>query len=111
MGNFPKTTLALISSGADVNEMDINDMSPLHWACARGNGDTIAALLSNPQLNPNLGAPGVNRPIHLALEWLTRRAEGTTLINLPLMLLKDQRIDVNATGVSRKDTISPIRLY
>lgn len=111
MGNFPKTTLALISSGADVNEMDINDMSSLHWACARGNGDTIAALLSNPQLNPNLGAPGVNRPIHLALEWLTRRAEGTTLINLPLMLLKDQRIDVNATGVSRKDTISPIRLY
>lgn len=101
MGNFPKTALALISSGADINEMDSDGLSPLHWACAQGNEDTIAALLSNPRLNLNLGAPGASRPIHLALEWLSRGVGGAASIKIPLMLLNDQRIDVNAAGVSR----------
>ena len=108
MGNFPKTTLALMSSGADVNEIDADKLSPLHWACAQGNEDTIAALLSNPRLNPNLGAPGWHRPIHLALESLQHTINfhhtkewGATSIAIPLMLLNDRRIDVNAVGVSR----------
>lgn len=101
MGNFPKTALALISSGSDINELDIDGLTPLHWACARGNEDTIVALFSNPRLSPNLGAPGASRPIHLALEWLSRRGpERKESIKIPLMLLQDPRTDVNAAGSS-----------
>ena len=98
IGNFPKTVLALMSDGADVNKMDDEGLSPLHWACARGNENTIAALLSDSGLNPNLGKPGANRPIHLALEWFAYGAES---MNVPLMILKDQRTDINAVGVGK----------
>ncbi len=101
IGDFPNTVLALMSSGVDVNEMDSEGLSPLHWACARGNEKTIAALLSNPRLNPNSGIPGKYRPIHLALEWLSRRSGGAASIQVPLIVLKDQRTDVNAASVNQ----------
>ena len=69
MGDFPNTVLALIASGANVNELDIDGMSPLHRACARGNKATIVALLSNnPRVDPNACISGRERPIHVALE-------------------------------------------
>lgn len=105
VGDFPKTVLSLISSGADVNEMDVDGLTPLHWACARGNQNTIAALLSNPRLNPNLGKPGAYRPIHLALEWLSRRSKGAASLQVPLMILKDPRTNVNAASVNLQTSI------
>ena len=98
MGDFPKTVLALMASGANVNELDIDGMSPLHWACARGNKATIAALLSNPRLDPNTGLPGDNRPIHVALKWFSRRSGFTAAIEVPLLIITDPRTDVNAAG-------------
>ena len=100
-GDFPNTVLALMASGVNVNELDIDGMSPLHWACARGNKSTIAALLSNPRLDPNVGLPGKHRPIHVALEWLSRRSGGPAAIEVPLLVLNDGRTDVNAAGVSQ----------
>ena len=98
MGDFPKTVLALMASGANVNELDIDGMSPLHWACARGNKATIAALLRNPRLDPNIGLPGKHRPIHVALMWFSTRSGSTAAIEVPLLLLGDRRTDVNAAG-------------
>ena len=101
MGDFPKTVLALMASGADVNELDIDGMSPLHWACARGNKASTLALLSNPRLDPNIGLPTKNRPIHIALDWLERRSGGTAALEIPLLILKDRRTNVNAAGVGQ----------
>lgn len=99
MGDYPTTILALMTSGANVNEIDNDGMSPLHWACARGNRATVEALLSNPRLDPNVGFPGRDRPTHIALNWVSRRAGGTASIEVPLLVLKDRRTDVNAAGV------------
>ena len=99
MGDFPKTVLALMASGANVNELDTDGMSPLHWACARGNKATITALLSNPQIDPNAGLPGNHRPIHVALMWFSKRSRSTAAIEVPLLILTDRRTDVNAAGV------------
>ena len=101
MGDFPKTVCALMTGGANVNELDINGMSPLHWACTRGHKATIVALLSNPRLDPNSGLSGKNRPIHVALDWLSEPLGGTAAIEIPLLILNDRRTDVNAEGVSQ----------
>lgn len=101
IGDFPKTVFALIASGANVNELDIDGMSPLHWACARGNKSTITALLSNPRLNPNVGLPGKHRPIHMALEWLSRRSRGPASIEIPLLILNDGRTNINVAEVGQ----------
>ena len=98
MGDFPETVLALMASSANVNELDIDGMSPLHWACARGNKATIAALLSNPRLDPNTCLPGKYRPIHVALEWFSTRSRSKAGIEVPLLILGDRRIDINAAG-------------
>ena len=108
MGDFPKTVLALMARGANVNELDSDGMSPLHWACARGNKATIEALLSNPELDPNAGLPGKNRPLHVALEWLESpltRSRSMATIEIPLLLINDRRTDVNAAGVRCKGLI------
>ena len=91
MGDFPKTVLALVASGADINELDEYGMSPLNWACARGNKATVVALLGISQLDPNAGLPGKNRPAHTALDWLNW--------DVPLLVLKHPRCDVNLAGV------------
>ena len=82
----------------NVNEMDTDGMSTLRWACARSHKATIVALLSNPQLNPNAGLPGKNRPVHVALKWVSRSWRGTESIEIPLLVLKDRRTDVHAAG-------------
>lgn len=98
-GDLPKTLLAIMASSPNINEMDEDDMTPLHWACARGHKRSVAALLSNARLNTNAGVANQHRPIHTALEWLSRWAGGATFVELPLMILKDSRTDVNAAGV------------
>ena len=40
-GDFPETVVAVMASGANANELDIDGMSPLHWACARSRKATI----------------------------------------------------------------------
>ena len=98
-GDFPTTILTLVAGGADINEMDDQGMTVLHWACARHRTDTVAALLSVPHLNINKGRPGKDRPIHTALEWY-KWGRREKLRNIPLMILKDSRVDINAPGVS-----------
>jgi len=90
-GDFPTTMLGLVASGADVNELDDDGLTPLHWACARDSKGTVAALLGVSRLNVNKGVPGKSRPIHTALEWLSS--------DIALMILKDPRTDINAPGV------------
>ena len=109
-GDFPKTILALMASESDVNELDSDGMSPLHWACARGNKDAVVALLSNHQLDPNAGLPGQDRPIHVALLWHSKRSGNTGSVEVPFLLLKDQRTDVNITGVAFTDSLPCLKL-
>lgn len=104
MGDFPKAIQALVASGANVNELDADGMSPLNWACARGNKATVVALLEIPQLDPNAGLPGMNRPAHTALIWLNwYRSEDQSYMDVALLVLKDQRCDVNLAGVGHTD--------
>lgn len=110
VGDFPNTVLSLMSSGADVNEMDVDGLTPLHWACARGNQNTIRTLLSSSRLNPNSGETGAYRPIHLALEWLPRRSRGVASLKVPLMILNDPRTNVNAASVNPKIKIPPVSM-
>ncbi|KAF2346870.1 Ankyrin repeat-containing domain, partial [Trinorchestia longiramus] len=41
----------LVENGADVNAVDVYDLTPLHYACMRGNDVAIRDLLSYPQVN------------------------------------------------------------
>ena len=58
VGDFPKVVLALMSSGADVNEIDSDGLSPLHLACARERENTATTLLKDQRSDVN--AVGVN---------------------------------------------------
>ncbi|KAA0188428.1 hypothetical protein HAZT_HAZT003625 [Hyalella azteca] len=40
----------LVENGADVNAVDVYDLTPLHYACMRGNDVAIRDLLSYPQV-------------------------------------------------------------
>lgn len=98
-GDFPTTVLGLVENGADFNQMDDDGLTPLHWACARINKGTVAALLSVTRLNINKGLPGKSRPIHTALEWLSSSRGMDVPVEVPFTILKDTRTDINVPGV------------
>ena len=106
--DFPKTVLSLIDNGAEVNKMDTDHLTPLHWACARGHHKTIKVLLDVPKLNINKGLSAGYKPIHVALEWLAFDADQERH-SIPLKLLGDPRIDINAPGV-RRSRIGKLRV-
>ena len=62
----------LVSFQADVNAQDIKGLTPLHYACTRGNWKICKILLANKNINPCIQASdkltafgyAVNYPIH-----------------------------------------------
>jgi ankyrin repeat protein len=58
----------LISCKADVNALDTNDSSPLHYAAQYGHLSCLKLLLEQPETKPNLRNRIGYTPLHLAVQ-------------------------------------------
>lgn len=80
------TTLVqlLESPSIDINQLDDESMSALHWASAYGETKIIEILLRDHRINPNVTNKRGSTPLHVAV----------TMGSIPSVrtLLKDERI-------------------
>ncbi|RUS82597.1 hypothetical protein EGW08_009671 [Elysia chlorotica] len=61
-----KIVAQLIKAGADINKTDRNRKSPLTYACALNQAETVAILLKQPKINPNCADLNGVTPLMLA---------------------------------------------
>lgn len=63
-----KTIRALIDNGADVNEKDNHECTPLHLACENGQTEVVNLLLKREDIDVNAISKDGYTPLHLATE-------------------------------------------
>jgi len=80
--------------GMDINYCDENGMTPLHWAVAVGNINSVSLLLQNRQVN-------INQQDFLGCSALHYAANSGNY-NLTALLCQHKEIDVNLKNNSRQ---------
>ena len=86
----------LIDLHADVNEIDSEIMTPLHWALIRGRRKTFRLLMESPKIKPNKGSDGHDKPIHICID------DSFKDLQMFQTFLRDDRVAVNAEGSQGK---------
>jgi TolB-like protein len=68
LSDEPETVKALIDKGADVNEKDQDNFTPLHWAAYYGKTDMVKILL-NRGAQVNAGSTAYGTPLIIAAQY------------------------------------------
>jgi ankyrin repeat protein len=102
MGDFAAVAKCLISSGEDPNRLDADDMTPLRWALVRERRQIIRLLLLDYKVNPNEGAAGRDKPIHVCIDRMFASSDVFT------MLLSLSLVDVNSKGFNGETALHRI---
>jgi len=89
-GDFAEVVERLVLSGEDINEVNPSGQTPLYSAIEGDREESFKVILKFPQLDPNHGSPGQNKPIHRCVLY--------NRIKLLKQLLNDPRTDVNSRG-------------
>ncbi|PGH26864.1 hypothetical protein AJ80_01446 [Polytolypa hystricis UAMH7299] len=72
-GDFPNLVKSIAMSGEDINQLDPQYMTPLHWAIIRGRKNVFEFLIRHPKINPNRGEERFDKPIHICVNSLFQR--------------------------------------
>ncbi|KAH0543156.1 hypothetical protein FGG08_002501 [Glutinoglossum americanum] len=91
-GDFAIVAETLVKLGHDINRLDFEGMTPLHWALIRGRRETFAFLMRRSDLNPNAGREGCDKAIHSCIDQTFKH------LHLFKTLLEDKRVDPNSAG-------------
>lgn len=92
MGDFVNIAKRLIMTGLPINEIDPDNMTPLHWTIARGRKKIFQLLMHHPRIEPNKGNVGKDKSIHICLDPTTGRLDAFK------SLLSFTSVDVNSRG-------------
>ena len=82
------------------NPTDVNQMTPLHWACKEGKIEAVQLLVSNVSIDVNCPDNEGKTPLHLACQ------NGNS--EVVKLLLKEAGINVDATD---QNGMTPTSIY
>lgn len=102
LGDFVDLVKCVVASGEDINGLDSEHMSPLHWALLRGRKNVFQLLMHHAQTNPNNGRNNSDKPIHACIDPQFKH------LDMLKTFLSFNTVDINAKGEHGKTALHKI---
>lgn len=68
LGDFVDVFEGLVALGANINGLDSDFLTPLHWALLKSREKIFHFLMQHPKVDPNYGMDRFDKPLHVCID-------------------------------------------